>query len=153
MKIQTKLLLVTVVVAILIVGVAQYILRNQKNSQQVDVEKSNLSIVTEVVNSPTDIYQKQIISLDFGNGKKFTSQAETQNAYQALVQVAKENNMTVEVKEYKYGKMVEKVGNVANNKDSFWVYSVNGKPGQLAADRYIIYAGDKVEWAYKKIQN
>lgn len=149
MKKQTKLFLTTVVV-VLIVGVAQYILRNQTNLESTDFQKKNLSITNEAIISPTETFQRQVINLDFGNGQKFSGQVNTQNAYQALARIAKDNNMTVEIKQYKYGIMVEKVGNIANNQNSAWMYAVNGKPGQIAADRYVINPGDKVDWKFTK---
>lgn len=150
MKKQTRLFIIVVVVLILTVGVAQYILSNQTNFKLTDFQKRNLSEVSETVVSPKETVKAENVSIDFGNGQKMTGQVSTQSAYQALVKVSKDNSLNVLVKQYKYGVMVEKVGEAANSKNSAWMYWVNGKPGQIASDRYIIYPGDKVEWKFSK---
>lgn len=135
--------------AVLIIGIAQYILRNQTNLQPTLLKK-NSTITNETVISSTETYKKETINIDFGNGQKLTGQVYTQNPYQALVKVAKDNNMSVEVKQYEFGIMVDKIGNIANSKNSAWMYTVNDKPGQIAADRYLIYPGDKIDWKFTK---
>lgn len=149
MKKQTKLFLVIMTLAVLIIGIAQYILRNQTNLQPTLLKK-NSTITNETVISSTETYKKETINIDFGNGQKLTGQVYTQNPYQALVKVAKDNNMSVEVKQYEFGIMVDKIGNIANSKNSAWMYTVNDKPGQIAADRYLIYPGDKIDWKFTK---
>lgn len=149
MKKQTKLFLIIMMLAVLIIGIAQYILRNQTNLQPTLLKK-NSTITNETVISSTETYKKGTINIDFGNGQKLTGQVYTQNPYQALVKVAKDNNMSVEVKQYEFGIMVDKIGNIANSKNSAWMYTVNDKPGQIAADRYLIYPGDKIDWKFTK---
>lgn len=152
MKNQTRFLIAAVVAAILLVVGAQFILRGQKSVSLPNLPTNNIFKLEEVVSSPTPIAIKtESVIVDFGNGKKIKGEVATQSAYQALLIAAKANNIIVEVKQYKYGVLVTKIGDTANSTDRAWMYSVNGKPGQIAADRYVIYPGDKVEWMYKKI--
>lgn len=90
------------------------------------------------------------ITVDFGQGNKITERAFGQTAYQVLVEVAKVKNWQVEAKDYKYGKMVEKIGDKSASKDYFWLYKVNGRAGQIASDRFVVYPGDNIEWVYVK---
>ena len=41
-------------------------------------------------------------------------------------------------------------GGTENTKDLSWIYFVNGKSGEVAADKYELKNGDKVEWKYMK---
>lgn len=150
MKKQTRVLFIIIVLVILIAAVVQYILRNQTNLKLPNFQPRNLSNVEETVIPSEKVVDTETVSIDFGNGQKITGQVSTQSAYQALVRVAKDNNLSVEVKQYKYGVMVEKIGEMKNSSQVAWMYSVNGKPGQIAADRYVIYPGNKVEWKFTK---
>lgn len=151
MKKQTRTLLWGVLVVILLVGVAQYILRNQSNLSLPNFSARNFLQPEESAVSPAEVVTTETVTIDFGNGRKLVGEVATQSAYQALLEVAKNNNLEVSAKQYKYGVLVTKIGTVANNQDSAWMYSVNGKPGQIAADRYVIYPKDKVEWVYQRI--
>jgi len=154
MKNQTRFLAVAAVAVILLAGAAQFILRGQKSVNLTNLPVNNVFKPEEVAISPTPLTIKtESVLVDFGNGRKIKGEVATQSAYQALVITAKKNDMEVEAKEYKYGMRVTKIGDTANSSDHYWTYSVNGKPGQIAADRYVIHPGDKVEWVYKKVQN
>lgn len=151
MKKQTKGLLTVIVIVILIAVGAQYILRSQTNLTLPNFQQRNLFKLEESTNPTETVINIEKVSIDFGNGQKLNGEAATQSAYQALVKVAKDNNLSVEVKQYKYGVMVEKVGDVGGTQNSAWMYFVNGKPGQIAADRYVLHPGDKVEWVFQRI--
>lgn len=150
MKKQTRLLLFIVFIVILFLGLAEYILRNQTDLKLPNLQTTNSFQPNVVSASPTPVVKVEYVSVDFGNGQKLTGQVYVQNAYQALEKVAKDNKIAVSAKQYKYGVMVTKVGDTANSSNTAWMYAVNGKPGQIAADRYIIYPGDKVDWKFSK---
>jgi hypothetical protein len=73
-----------------------------------------------------------------------------QTPYDALVKIGNAHSFTVEKKQYDFGVFVEKIGNRANTKDNAWIYYVNGKSGDVAADKKILRGGDAVEWRYTK---
>lgn len=150
---KTKLWLAGGAALLFIIGAVQYFGRSNGNVNFPNVSVRNLPGTENISVSPEPQTKTELITLDFGNGKKITGEVSTQSAYQALVEVAKANNLEVLSKEYKYGRMVEKVGETGSSAKYFWMYSVNGKPGQIAADRFVIYPGDKVEWVYTKMQN
>lgn len=91
------------------------------------------------------------VDVDFNDGNKLSGEVEAGSVYEALERLAKKNGIKVEAKQYKYGLLVEKIGQKQNSKDFFWSYSVNGKVGNIACDRYLVYPGDRVEWKYSKI--
>lgn len=88
--------------------------------------------------------------IDFGDNKKSYENISASNAYLVLVEAAKKDNLGVEIKQYDFGILVEKVGNYTNSKDRVWVYYVNGESGNVAADKKEIKNGDLVEWKYVK---
>lgn len=148
---KTKLWLVAGAALLLVIGMVQYFGRTSSNINLPSVSVRNLPGAENITTSPAIDTNTEFITIDFGNGKKIAGEVATQSAYQALVEVAKTNKLEVASKEYKFGRMVEKVGDTGQSKSHFWMYSVNGKPGQIAADRYVIHPGDKVEWVYQKI--
>lgn len=150
MKKQTRMLVIFVAAAVLLLGIGQYFLRNQTSLKLPDFSVRNVFNPDEANISPTVEIKPEILVIDFGNGRRITGQASSQTAYQALVKVAKDNNMNVEVKQYKYGVMVTKIGDIANTQSSGWMFAVNGKPGQIAADRFVVHPGDNVEWKFTK---
>jgi hypothetical protein len=42
------------------------------------------------------------------------------------------------------------IGGKTNTKDKVWIYLINGKSGDMAADKYILKPEDKIEWKYLK---
>lgn len=52
---------------------------------------------------------------------------------------------------YSFGVFIESIGGVKNGDDGkYWQYYVNGKLGEVAADKQEVKAGDKVEWRFEK---
>lgn len=72
-----------------------------------------------------------------------------QNALESLSLLAQEKKWQITVKEAKYGKIVERIGEVVNGDGKKWVYTVNGKPSVIASDRYLVKPGDIIEWKYQ----
>jgi len=48
-----------------------------------------------------------------------------------------------------FGVMINSINGLASSDKEFWLYSVNGKPGEVAADKYITNNGDQITWEYK----
>lgn len=47
------------------------------------------------------------------------------------------------------GAFVEMIDSVGGDEAYFWLYSVNGEMGQIAADKHLLYPGDTVKWHYQ----
>ncbi|OGG11690.1 hypothetical protein A2Z00_00685 [Candidatus Gottesmanbacteria bacterium RBG_13_45_10] len=73
-----------------------------------------------------------------------------QTVFDALKEVSTQRHDTLATKQYDFGIFIEAIGEYANTKDNAWVYSVNGKSGEVAADKYVVKNGDIVEWKYTK---
>ena len=152
MKKQTIVLLAFLIGVFLLIGIGQFLVSKQKSLNLPTSQSRSVEVPT--AGSPTLTLVPTILSssvtIDFGDGKKVSGKTSAKNAYEALVEVAKLNKLTVEVKQFKYGKMVVEIGQKENSTNYFWSYLVNGKSGQIAADSFLIYPNDKVEWVYKK---
>jgi len=83
-----------------------------------------------------------------------TGQESGQTVFDALKQLSN-NGKALELKynnNYKYGVFVESIGGVKNGDGGkYWQYYVNGKLGDVAADKKEVKTGDKVEWRFEKV--
>lgn len=79
--------------------------------------------------------------------------AEAQTVFGALKDLSQEKNFELKYNNnYKYGVFVESIAGVPNGKDGkYWQYYVNGKLGEVAADKKEVKVGDKVEWRFEKV--
>lgn len=89
------------------------------------------------------------VTIDFGN-KKETASVQAATAYQALLEIAKKQQIPLKTKQYDFGVFVQAIGDKENTKDMAWIYFVNGKAGTVAADKQPVTSGDTVEWHYMK---
>jgi hypothetical protein len=94
---------------------------------------------------------KATMVIDFGGGKISTySGISARSAFEALEKVAVENDITMDVKKYDFGMLVNSINGSENTKDLAWIYYVNGKSPEVGADAYKLKDGDVVEWKYIK---
>ena len=72
-------------------------------------------------------------------------------AFDLLKEKAKEVNLTLETKNYDMGIFIQAIGDKKNGQDQkYWLYYVNGQMPQVAADKYLLKVGDKVEFKFEK---
>lgn len=149
-KKQNKKLLVAVLVVIGVIFIGQMILNSQLKLSSSGKSEGRSFVPESGQASPTIEVKLSKISIDFGNGKKISGEVNAQTAYDALQKIAREKNIIIEIKEYKYGLMVTKIGESAGSGKYYWAFSVNGKTAEIASDRYVLQPGDSVEWKYVK---
>lgn len=153
MKKQKNIILVVLFIALLIVAIGELILQKQPSLNLKEVLDRSAIIPKSVSPTLAPAISSQVISIDFGDGKKISDEVMAQTAFGALQKLASGKNYEIEFKEYKYGLIVEKIGEKKNSAEFAWMYFVNGKAAQIAADRYVVYPGDKIEWKYEKMKN
>jgi hypothetical protein len=174
MKRQTKILIFIGALLLVVVFAAQWVINSKQSELQVPASTSQAVVTiaesitptrvrvmpTTSQNSgqntaqiqPTNPAEKNIpVTVVFSEGKKYEETVFAQNAFMALQEIAKIHNFPIVTKDYKYGKMVEKVGDLASDAQNFWGYSVNGKMGNVAGNMYVLHPNDTVEWKYTKI--
>lgn len=99
---------------------------------------------------PTQQIQEKKVDfvIDFGSGAPATySGVLALTAYDVL----KNSPYEVVVKQYDFGIMVTSIKGMENTKERAWMYSVNGKHGETAADKYVLHEGDRIEWKFTKL--
>ena len=100
----------------------------------------------------TVLVQKSSVHVTINNDDSVVTydnvMAET--VFDALSTVCAGNTITLEKKQYDFGVFVEKIGDRANTKEKAWIYYINGKSGEVAADKQVLKSGDKIEWRYQK---
>jgi len=62
------------------------------------------------------------------------------------------NTHQVDFQTSDFGVFVTEIDGVKNTSDTFWMYYVNDKLAEVAADQYVTKEGDKIEWKYEKAQ-
>jgi len=67
-----------------------------------------------------------------------------------LEKYTQEKQISLQTKVYSFGILVESIGTKTNTAEKAWIYFVNGKSGEVAADRKALKSGDLVEWKYLK---
>lgn len=153
MKKQSKTLYFILLVVILLVGIGQYQLSKQGSITFPFINKERTFNLDGSSNSstPSVVSNQVTISIDFGKGKKLEEKVEAKTVYEALKKITEQKNLQLDVQQYKYGLLVEKIGTSVNSADSAWMYWVNGKAGQIASDLFQVKPQDKIEWKYEKI--
>jgi len=103
-------------------------------------------------NVPTDntIKTTESVSVIINTGSTIAtvSGISAHDAFQALSEAAKTQNIELKTKQYDFGVFVEQIGTIVNTKEKSWIYFVNGKSGTVAADKQSLNAGDTVQWKY-----
>lgn len=92
-----------------------------------------------------------ILIIDFGNGTAwhFNLSLESKNAtvFKALNKAAKQNGF--EIRATYYGQydsyFVDSIAGIGGN-GKYWIYYVNGKMGEVGADKKVVEEGDIIEW-------
>ena len=66
----------------------------------------------------------------------------------SVCDILKENHK-VEATESSFGEMVKSVDGLASTDNEFWLYSINGVPGEVSCDKQITIPSDQILWEYK----
>jgi hypothetical protein len=95
-----------------------------------------------------------LLTIDFGNGQieSFnTDFSEGLTAFDLLKNKVDELNVSLETSNSEFGVFIKKIGGVKNGEDGkYWLYYVNEKMPDVAADKIILKAGDKVGFKFEK---
>jgi len=139
-------LLFIVIVQIFVNREANFPPPSSKTQEFLPPEKN----IPTVVPTKSPENKEMTLIIDFGNGTRLVDKSSGATVYEATVNFLKAKGTKFEEKEYKFGKMIEKIGNFGNSQTGYWVFFVNNKSGRVAADKTAIYPGDVIEWKYQK---
>jgi len=95
--------------------------------------------------------ESAVLLIDYGENNVSTYSLDVEDdttAFSLLVKVTQKENISLETKEYDFGVFVESINGVVGTSEMAWIYFVNGRSGQIAADQQKVSPGDTVEWRY-----
>ena len=146
-KKSVKIILFLIIFGSLLFLSFDYFLEREKNTL-VDKHQIPQASLKEAVK------EKVLYLIDKGNGEVLESRtviSPDSTVFSSLEKLSKENNFGITFKEYKdMGILVESIDGVKNGTDGkYWLYYVNEKPGEIAADRKTVAPGDKIEWRFE----
>lgn len=73
-----------------------------------------------------------------------------ETVYSLLKKLSQEKNFEEKTLEYDIGVFVEMIDGYKNGENNkYWQYWVNGRLGDVAADKKIVESGDAVEWRFE----
>ena len=136
---KNKTVLVLALIAVFFAGSVSFFTYNQKT-----VKNPTIQVKKEI--------QKPIVTLVLDDGEKAAtySGVSAQNAFEILSVVTEKEKIPLVTKQYDFGIFVQKIGDKESGTAMAWIYSVNGKSGEVAADKANLTTGDTVEWKYTK---
>lgn len=91
-----------------------------------------------------------VVTVTFDTGAIIATESgvAAETAFGALTAAAAKKQWEVKAKQYDFGVFVQEIGTLANTREKSWIYFVNGKSGEVAADKQQVAAGDFIEWKY-----
>jgi len=137
---NSKLLLLLPVILLIVVGFVAF-------------NKTGGTTQPSPISSPTLVTDKITITIDFGDGGQVKQEYQFEQgvtAFSTLERLAKEKELKLEIKKYDFGIFVQSINSLKSGGDLAWIYFVNGKSADKAADLYMLNQGDLVEWKYIK---
>lgn len=94
--------------------------------------------------------------IDFGDNEVATYSGvkveKGETVFDILTNVSVEEGFEVELKKYDFGYMITKIGDKEASDNYFWGYKVNGKQGEVGADKKEVLDGDIIEWKYQVVE-
>jgi len=143
MVISKKIIKISLVIVVLgIIGAGAVIALNNRTSRLIPPAEE------------TNVKEQAVLAVDDGKGSPKTFDVEfTQgdSAFNVLEDAFKKLNIALETKNYDIGVLIESIGGTKNGENGkYWMYYINGKLADIAADKYKINSGDKIEFKFEK---
>jgi len=136
---KNKIWIVGVIGILAIIAAAYYIMEKPENSE--------ISAGGEMENSMVNV----TLLINFSNGDiwnyNLSMSQENATVFNALLMAAKEGGWSVDYRYYgEYDSyFINSIAGEGGN-GKYWIYYVNGKMGEVGADKKMLHGGDVVEW-------
>lgn len=77
----------------------------------------------------------------------------SESALALLKRIAKDKGITLDIKTYSFGDLVNGINGVTGNDKTgyYWSFYVNGTMSTVGASAYTVKAGDTIAWRYQKL--
>jgi len=129
----------------IIIFIGGWVILSNKTEQLLPQEEIGLPQET--------ILQEVILVIDNGQGLPQVFEAEFRQgitAFDLLEEETKKLDLTLKTKTYDMGVFIEAIGHKENGQDGkYWMYYVNEVLPMVAADKYELKPGDKVEFKFE----
>lgn len=134
---KRKLILIVLFSGVLLVGANLWFV-----SKPVEPEKEEIAA-----------QEKAILILNYGdeNEKSYTIDLGTlkgATAFSLLENVCNREGLKLDSEKSSFGILVKTIGPKTNTNSQYWLYEVNGKIGEVSADKFAIKNDDQVRWQY-----
>jgi hypothetical protein len=139
---KSKLLIIVLLILIIVFGFARI---NYQDHNRIRPGITGAVAPTAKTEKPA-----VILVIDDGQSVATFSGVAASTAFDALLWATYNKQMEIETKKYDFGTMVTKFDGKVSGSDMAWIYFINGKSGEVAADKAKVKNGDTVEWRYMK---
>lgn len=103
----------------------------------------------------TNVTTQVKTEIDNGTSKQTYSYTPlaSESALALLERIAKDKGITLDLKHYSFGDLVNGINGVMGNDATgfYWSFYVNGKMSDVGAGSYTLKAGDAIAWRYQKL--
>lgn len=105
---------------------------------------------------PLEQPEKQSVNFTFnfdeGNQKSFTiNQEKDDTVYSLMQKLAEDGSISLEVKEYDFGVMIDSIDNIRNGTDNkYWIYYINGQMAGEGVSTQKVQNNDNIEFRFEK---
>ncbi len=141
---KIKKLLLSSIIIIIFISFSAWFLTHKSNTPQKEISLSPSPTVTvnqQVTLSVVFGDKANVVYSKYLNGQELT-------AFSLLKEAADAKKLTMDTQQYSFGVFVKSIESYKSGANKSWIYFVNGKSGTIAADKYTLMPGDKVEWKY-----
>lgn len=140
MKLNLKKFLIPLIVVVVFLGLYFF-------------KSSNLDKPSNIPQNQQTGYEARVtLQIDYGNKtvKSFDVTAGIDDtAFSVLKSLTEKEKINLEIKQYDFGVFIKKIDTFESTAKKSWIYYVNDKSGDIAADKYKLKNGDKVMWKYE----
>jgi len=102
----------------------------------------------------TEEKEKINFTIDFGNNKTKSFDlyfSEEKTVYALLLELADQNKITLEIKEYDFGVLVEAIDGIKNGEQNkYWLYYFNSEMAPVGIFEQKVSPGNKIEFKFEE---
>lgn len=93
------------------------------------------------------------LTITHGSDVKSYSATPTEgvNAMDFTKSLAEKEGITLSIKSYSFGDIIEGINGVSSDGEKFWSLYTNNELSSVGASQYIVKAGDVIEWRFQKL--
>jgi hypothetical protein len=141
MRMDRKIFIGVLLFIVIATGIFFFFTKTKENIKPTGISKT----VVEEEKNP-------VVTLVLNDGEKIATYSgiAAHNAFEILTVVTKKENIPLVTKTYDFGVFIQKIGEKESGTALAWIYFINGKSGDVAADKATLTSGDVVEWKYTK---